>query len=297
MLKPTAYQPFDVTLTSFAAYNTNGLLTQTAADTFTGRTLTAGSSKISVTNGNGVSGNPTIDIGTLLAADIPALNGFTNESAIADADVFPFYDTSVGANRDCTGVQLADYVFLQMAVSDIPRYDGYTAATPVAGDSVPFFDLSASGNRNCTFTAIETLIAPAASDTVAGKIEVAVQSEMESASSTTLAVTPGRMRFHPGVAKFWVNFNGTGTIAVRVSHNVSSLTDSGTGQYAVNIDTDFSSANFCAVATAGSSGDRYYCDFMDASSHSAGSLAIFCANPSGTPADVNLVNVVGFGDQ
>lgn len=55
-------QPLDATLTSLASYNTNGLLTQTAADTFTGRTITGTANQITVTNGNGVSGNPTLSL-------------------------------------------------------------------------------------------------------------------------------------------------------------------------------------------------------------------------------------------
>lgn len=55
-------QPLDSTLTSLAAYNTNGIITQTAADTFVGRTLTGTASKLTITNGDGVSGNPTFTI-------------------------------------------------------------------------------------------------------------------------------------------------------------------------------------------------------------------------------------------
>ena len=41
----------------------------------------------------------------------------------------------------------------------------------------------------------------------------------------------------PGLCKAWVNFNGTGTVAIRVAFNVSSITDNGVGNYTVNFTT------------------------------------------------------------
>ena len=48
----------------------------------------------------------------------------------------------------------------------------------------------------------------------------------------------------------WVNFNGTGTVAIRASGNVSSITDNGTGDYTVNFTTAMPDANFSAAGTA-----------------------------------------------
>jgi len=64
----TNKQPLDATLTALAAFNTSGLITQTAADTFTARTLTAGNAAVVITNGNGVAGNPTISLDATLIA-------------------------------------------------------------------------------------------------------------------------------------------------------------------------------------------------------------------------------------
>jgi hypothetical protein len=48
----------------------------------------------------------------------------------------------------------------------------------------------------------------------------------------------------------WVNFNGTGTVAIRASGNVSSITDNGTGDYTVNFATAMADANYCVGVAA-----------------------------------------------
>jgi hypothetical protein len=54
-----------------------------------------------------------------------------------------------------------------------------------------------------------------------------------------------------GSAKAWVNFNGTGTVAIRESFNVASITDNGTGDYTVNFTTALTDANYATVGMAG----------------------------------------------
>jgi hypothetical protein len=51
-------------------------------------------------------------------------------------------------------------------------------------------------------------------------------------------------------ARAWVNFNGTGTVAIRAAGNVASITDRGTGKYTVNLTTAMPDANYASVAAA-----------------------------------------------
>jgi hypothetical protein len=60
----------------------------------------------------------------------------------------------------------------------------------------------------------------------------------------------------PGTAKAWVNFNGTGTVAIRASYNVSSITDNGTGDYTVNFTTAMADANY-SIASIGNRSQAY----------------------------------------
>ena len=48
----------------------------------------------------------------------------------------------------------------------------------------------------------------------------------------------------------WVNFNGTGTVAIRASGNVSSITDNGTGSYQINFTTAMPDANYSITVSS-----------------------------------------------
>lgn len=54
-----------------------------------------------------------------------------------------------------------------------------------------------------------------------------------------------------GSAKAWVNFNGTGTVAIRSAFNVTSITDNGVGLFVVNLTTPLTDANYSIIAQAG----------------------------------------------
>lgn len=123
-------QPIDATLSALAAFNTNGLLTQTAADTFTGRTITGTASRLAVTNGNGVSGNPTLDIDS----------GYVGQASITTLGTIgtgTWQATKIGLAYGGTNADLSGTSgYLKQATS---------GANVVPVSTIPYGDLSYSG--------------------------------------------------------------------------------------------------------------------------------------------------------
>jgi len=107
-----------------------------------------------------------------------------------------------------------------------------------------------------------------------------------------------------GSAKAWVNFNGTGTVAIHASYNVSSITDNGTGDYTVNFTNAFSDANYAFVTgsnsrSAGNDGPVILQDPANAPTTSA--IRLLCGLPgpvsggfTGNKFDVSFINVAIF---
>ena len=68
-------------------------------------------------------------------------------------------------------------------------------------------------------------------------------------NSAQFATVSGTAPIYP--CRAWVNFDGTGTVAIRASGNVTSITDNGTGDYTVNFTTAMTDANYSIQLTAG----------------------------------------------
>jgi hypothetical protein len=97
----------------------------------------------------------------------------------------------------------------------------------------------------------------------------------------------------------WVNFNGTGTVAIRASGNVSSITDNGTGLYTVNFTTAMPDALYATVGSSigstTSSDGIIASGTLSGSALAAGAVQVrMCNVGSNTATDIAFVNVAIF---
>jgi len=99
-----------------------------------------------------------------------------------------------------------------------------------------------------------TLTLPDVTDTVAGiaATQTLTNKTLTSPTLTTPNIDSAQFATVSGTApiypcRAWVNFNGTGTVAIRGSGNISSITDNGAGAYTLNFTTAMADANYSIV--------------------------------------------------
>ena len=156
-----------------------------------------------------------------------------------------------------------------------PGSDGQVLTSTGAG-SPPAFEAAASGPAQAT------------------------QSALEAETNEDTYAAPDLIKYSPGVAKAWIEFEQDGTHSILASYNITSVTDGGSsGDSDIVIATDFSSANYAITGTAGRgvAGDTPRTIGPGVANPAAGTLTITCSADDGSRVDCEFVSLALFGDQ
>jgi hypothetical protein len=207
----------------------------------------------------------------LVAANLPSLTGRALDA--------------VRVNAAADGVEFADVTAAGWALLD----DADAAAQRVTLGLVIGTDMPSFASP--TFTGTPTApTAAAATNTT----QIATTAYTRTAIANVLnAAGPAPLY----ACRAWVNFDGTGTVAIRASGNVSSITDHGTGKYTINFTTALEDADYCAVAafTTGSTTNPAGQDGQAIPVvYAAGSIRMLMSDGSGTDRDPTIASIAIF---
>ena len=130
-------------------------------------------------------------------------------------------------------------------------------------------------------------------------MELATAAEVVTGTDLLRAITPAGLRAGlnaSGAApifacRAWVNFNGMGTVAIRASGNVSSITDNGTGDYTINFATAMQDTNYILVGTGSAVGSDGRFIWEHTSARTASNIRIRTNNSGQNLTDSTYVNV------
>jgi hypothetical protein len=181
-----------------------------------------------------LTGNPS---GFLTSAPVTSVAGRTGAITLANTDISGLGTMATATAADYSTTTVANGLYYPLSSNPA----GYLTTAPVA---------SVAGK-----TGVVTLVAadvsgaaPLASPALTGTptAPTATGGTNTTQIATTAFVTAA---IPTNNVKAWVNFNGTGTVAIRASFNVSSITDNGTGDYTVNMTNALADIDYTAVAT------------------------------------------------
>jgi hypothetical protein len=195
---------------------------------------------------DGTSGDPFTCSGTLTSSGTLAVTGGltldgaagTSGQALVSAGTSntPTWSTlGTIASQNANAVAITGGTIT--GITDLTVADGGTGASTITANSVIL------GNGASTLSG--NLVAPSTS----GNILTSNGTTWTSAAAPSgITTTTGSAPYYG--ARAFVNFNGTGTVAIRASSNVSSITDNGTGDYTVNFTTAMPDANYTVNVSA-----------------------------------------------
>ena len=157
--------------------------------------------------------------------------------------------------------------------------------------------LAASNLKNASSGSNNIVLATGGDTTITNNLTV---------SGTGNQSIAGTLQFNSGYGsvataygcRAWVNFNGTGTVAIRASGNVSSITDNGTGDYTVNFTTAMADANYAFTVgyRGAANNDTDFTPVLHTGSSPSTTAARFVVNntSTGSLADIDYVCVAIF---
>jgi hypothetical protein len=229
-----------------------------ASPTFTGTvTIPSGASisgYLTTTAGDAayypLTGNPS---GFLTSAPVTSVAGRTGAITLANTDISGLGTMSTATAADYSTTTVANGLYYPLSGNP----SGFLTSAPVS---------SVAGRTGAITLAVADVsgAAPLASPSFSGtpSLPTGTTAVTQTAGNNTTAVATTAFvsaAIPSNNVKAWVNFNGTGTVAIRASMNVSSITDNSTGNYTVNFtaamaDTNYATIGRSAFSTATSEG-------------------------------------------
>jgi hypothetical protein len=308
----TNVQAYDADLAALAANASTGLWSITGAGTGSVRTLTAPAAGITITNGDGVAGNPTL----VLANDLAALEGLasTGIARRTGSDTWSVGTAVSNAELDT----MAAYTIKGNATgssatpTDIDIAALTTKASPTAADYIMISDQAASGALKKV--AVSSIASAGSVSSIAGntgaftlsglltnstndlQVNAASKAQQETGSSTTVAVTPGRQHHHDSAVKAWVRFTGATGAITGTAYNVSSVSRSAAGTYVVNFTTAFADTNYVGIGSIEDIASNGIIK-TSAATKTTSALPVLAVDFSQATYDPAVVEVVCYGRQ
>lgn len=237
--------------------------------------------------------------GTTLTFNSPPALGVDNiEVEYAQALTFPVTSlspNSVGSTElnalSVTTAKIANFaVTFGKLLGNI--FTGATTETITSSDLIVFSDVSDTGNTKVGLVSDIVSMAPSIT-VITATTDPTFADSSNNAASTNWVIGKIRSLFNVGTStapmfacRAWVNFNGTGTVAIRAGGNVSSITDNGTGDYTVNFTIALQDANY---SVSGICAHDLSVPVIGLTTLAAGSCRILVNNGTGGAQDKTIV--------